>query len=763
MFLDTKYTHNVIFQQNAMQELLDNIRDYPIIDIDYIEQNEKDLKSATATIWDYYTDGTPCIKITYGDKETLKGNVIFAKVFQKAKILGENKKAELINGNIEALDLANKWDKIYQENLEIYNRRLRFLENENTELEELSTKDAETIINELNRLLDEYDKNFDQWYGDMTQGYYETVDPATGRITRRFQQVTLVTLLTNNYKITEDTYCRVGSTYYKKEDGQFIQLTEAQAAIAFGTDPLPEIYERIKLKGNYVLCGPEFKTTIISELEGQKELVNDNDTIEAFDNIIRLLNDYPNYGAFNSLNGGTIDLSDHPENNEPTRIYEYLKSIMEKVVDAAEEKYLNAEIVRDYYRGQIADIGTQIDNINTMLAGCDECIKGIALGQREPDYSSTSVRGVKSENPAVNNAWLNMVMTGERTIDIDVDTTTASGGTDKLLEGIKYVKVGSNIKFYDPLTNNYLTSINASTTQNNGTFRVTINSDTYQVPIKGLEESTTNTLVVSVPAQINNLYPTTGSTTSSVGELNNPYAHGYFDEIKIGDVTIGGSGGTGDAGKFLRGDGAWSDTIVGSLKFNASTANNATTNVKISNNDNNGTISSGSGTSLTYSINTAAAIYTKGGIAAEKNIWAAKVFNAVFNDYAECRKSTIISAGYVVIDQDDGTMIPSNERLQPGAQVVSDTYGHLMGMTEGAKTPIAVAGRVLAYTYRPREEYHAGMAVCSAPGGTIDIMSREEIRDYPDCIIGIVSEIPDYDIWGSDNIKVNGRIWIKVR
>ena len=41
--------------------------------------------------------------------------------------------------------------------------------------------------------------------------------------------------------------------------------------------------------------------------------------------------------------------------------------------------------------------------------------------------------------------------------------------------------------------------------------------------------------------------------------------------------------------------------------------------------------------------------------------------------------------------------------------------------------------------------------------------SREEIKEYPDCIIGIVSEIPNYEIWGSENIKVNGRIWIKVR
>jgi len=55
------------------------------------------------------------------------------------------------------------------------------------------------------------------------------------------------------------------------------------------------------------------------------------------------------------------------------------------------------------------------------------------------------------------------------------------------------------------------------------------------------------------------------------------------------------------------------------------------------------------------------------------------------------------------------------------------------------------------------------MAVCSAPNGTIDIMTREEIQMYPDAIVGIVSEIPEYEEWGTGNVKVNGRIWIKVR
>jgi len=35
----------------------------------------------------------------------------------------------------------------------------------------------------------------------------------------------------------------------------------------------------------------------------------------------------------------------------------------------------------------------------------------------------------------------------------------------------------------------------------------------------------------------------------------------------------------------------------------------------------------------------------------------------------------------------------------PGAQIVSDTYGSCMGGTPMANTPVAIAGRVLAYPY----------------------------------------------------------------
>lgn len=143
---------------------------------------------------------------------------------------------------------------------------------------------------------------------------------------------------------------------------------------------------------------------------------------------------------------------------------------------------------------------------------------------------------------------------------------------------------------------------------------------------------------------------------------------------------------------------------------------------------------------------------------------ASKVYNAVWNDYAEYRRTLPnVRSGQCVIDKDDGSLEISNMRLQPGAQIVSDTWGHIMGETNDAKTPIAVAGRVLAYTTQSRENYHAGMAVCSGPNGTVDIMTREEIKEYPDCIIGYVSEIPNYETWGSGNVKVDNRIWIRVK
>lgn len=161
----------------------------------------------------------------------------------------------------------------------------------------------------------------------------------------------------------------------------------------------------------------------------------------------------------------------------------------------------------------------------------------------------------------------------------------------------------------------------------------------------------------------------------------------------------------------------------------------------------------------------------RGGFNAWKRLWAQgdAVTGAVWNDYAECRESDIQEPGYVLIEKGDDTLTKSTERMQPFAGVSSDTWGFSQGETERAKTHIAVAGRVLVYPYRPRDEYKPGDCVCAAPNGTVDIMTPNEVALHPDRIVGTVSCVPNYETWGGgeladrDPVQVNGRIWIKVR
>lgn len=140
-----------------------------------------------------------------------------------------------------------------------------------------------------------------------------------------------------------------------------------------------------------------------------------------------------------------------------------------------------------------------------------------------------------------------------------------------------------------------------------------------------------------------------------------------------------------------------------------------------------------------------------------------KVYGAVWNDYAEYRnQEQEILPGYIVYCDDNGKLKLVTQRLQKFEGVVSDTFGFSIGETEDCKTPLAVSGRVLVYV-NPEEEFHSGDCVCAGPDGKAYRMTREEIIQYPDRIVGVVSEIPTYETWGSGNVLVNGRIWIKVK
>ena len=214
-------------------------------------------------------------------------------------------------------------------------------------------------------------------------------------------------------------------------------------------------------------------------------------------------------------------------------------------------------------------------------------------------------------------------------------------------------------------------------------------------------------------------------------------------------------------------------TILNSAKTYSDNADTTTLNSAKTYSDNNFLkLSGGTVTGVTTFTNTTAststttgAVKISGGLGVAGDIYANKVYGAVWNDYAECRESNeFIDAGRVVKENGDDTLSLADGRLIYGCSIVSDTFGFMIGETDKAHTPIAVSGRVLAYPYENREvfRHNIGCFVCSGPNGTVSLMNKEEVWNHPEAIIGQVSAIPDYEYWGN-NVKVNGRVWIKVR
>lgn len=151
----------------------------------------------------------------------------------------------------------------------------------------------------------------------------------------------------------------------------------------------------------------------------------------------------------------------------------------------------------------------------------------------------------------------------------------------------------------------------------------------------------------------------------------------------------------------------------------------------------------------------------------DMNFSAPQIEGAVWNDYAEYRalKDPIESyePGYCMTCNRDGKLFRTSSRMQHCEGITSDTFGFSIGRTDEATVPLAVAGRVLVYTSEDPSTYYTGQAVCASKGGRVSKMTDTEIAQNPDRIVGIVSEVPTYETWGTNNIAVNDRIWITVK
>jgi len=59
------------------------------------------------------------------------------------------------------------------------------------------------------------------------------------------------------------------------------------------------------------------------------------------------------------------------------------------------------------------------------------------------------------------------------------------------------------------------------------------------------------------------------------------------------------------------------------------------------------------------------------------NVTANKVYNAVWNDYAEYRECEKLAPGTCVKENNNGCLTQSNARLIPGASIITDTFGYI--------------------------------------------------------------------------------------
>ena len=173
---------------------------------------------------------------------------------------------------------------------------------------------------------------------------------------------------------------------------------------------------------------------------------------------------------------------------------------------------------------------------------------------------------------------------------------------------------------------------------------------------------------------------------------------------------------------------------------------------------NGGTVNSGS-TSGALTVSTGG-IYARSGIKSDTG-----VYNAVWNDLADCipvDDECKVEPGYCYCF-DGEKYYKSTKYLDEGIiGIDSDTYGMNMGRKPGLnQMDVAVAGFVLAYVDK---EYKPGTPLTCAEDGYLTEIKKEDKIEYPERIVATYWKSESADEWGSDSrkVKVNGRKWVKV-
>lgn len=146
-------------------------------------------------------------------------------------------------------------------------------------------------------------------------------------------------------------------------------------------------------------------------------------------------------------------------------------------------------------------------------------------------------------------------------------------------------------------------------------------------------------------------------------------------------------------------------------------------------------------------------------------IKATKIWNAVWNDYADFQLlDDRLEFGKCYVDTKSGAKVATT-RCQLGViGIASDTFGMAVGQghTQKTEVPIAVCGWVLAYVDK---EYPTGTPLTNDTHGNLTEMTLQEKRDFPERIVAIYKKPEPAAEFGDDvaKIKVNGRHWVMVK
>ena len=156
---------------------------------------------------------------------------------------------------------------------------------------------------------------------------------------------------------------------------------------------------------------------------------------------------------------------------------------------------------------------------------------------------------------------------------------------------------------------------------------------------------------------------------------------------------------------------------------------------------------------------TAGAVIIMGGLSVAKNIYAAAVHNAVWNDLVDCMEvpeNTSLEFGYCYSWEGD-SVIKSSHSSKNCIGIHSNTAGFAMGEKKTKTIRAAVAGFVLAYTDKL---YPEGTPLTWGDDGVLTKCGPLKRILHPERVIATFYREEKEEKW--HNLPVLGRHWVKI-